>query len=160
MKYKLLKDFPEIEAGTVFERVDDSRWKFDQHSQIHVARCSPIWHWLEYAAKYPEWFERIEDKPTRWRANQGEQYYYLEEDRTVGSSTEGVPATCAHIDDRRYANGNYYRTHEQAEAVAEAIKALLTWIYAPAGKEAAVAYDLLEEKRVLASDLMDEDGDE
>ena len=54
----------------------------------------------------------------RWRAENGERYYYV--------STEGFVLVdkeeCYIIDENRYKFGNYFRTYEQAEEAARRMK--------------------------------------
>lgn len=59
----------------------------------------------------------IEDLP-RWRAEMGVKYYYLTSPRFIDDDTEFN----SKIDDIRYEDGNYFRTREAAEKVAEQIR--------------------------------------
>ena len=59
----------------------------------------------------------IEDLP-RWRSLYDENYYFIGSELKVGFQAE-----IGHVmDDNRYAVGNYFRTREAAEKVAEQIK--------------------------------------
>ena len=57
-------------------------------------------------------------KANRWRAEKGERYWYVGSYGGVESTTDTRMCT----DDCRYAIGNYYRTREEAEAMAEKFK--------------------------------------
>lgn len=60
-------------------------------------------------------------KPARWRAEWGEQYWLIDPFIGVSRITEGH----CQYDDNTYKVGNYFKTREQAEKVAEKIKKLL-----------------------------------
>ena len=58
-------------------------------------------------------------KPKRWRADYNEEYYYIE-DVEVKTFVEKYDE----FDYKLYDIGNYFRTQEQAEKVANEIKAI------------------------------------
>lgn len=55
---------------------------------------------------------------TRWRANDGEKYYFIYGDETIDWSID----TNDEISVKHYDLGNYFQTKEEAEKVAEKIK--------------------------------------
>ena len=61
--------------------------------------------------------KQIEDLP-RWRAKKRRAYYYIIQDRMVAYKEEAHEA----LDNHNYELGNYFRTREAAEKVAEKIK--------------------------------------
>ena len=63
-------------------------------------------------------YEKKEIRKKRWRAEKQETFYYISEYGAVSSAVETLN-TC---DDYIYKYGNYFRTKEQAEKVAEEIK--------------------------------------
>ena len=60
-------------------------------------------------------------KPKRWRADIKESYYFMAENIEVFCDRDDY----AFDDDARYTAGNYFRTREEAAAMAEKIKKLL-----------------------------------
>ena len=61
--------------------------------------------------------KQIEDLP-RWRAKKRRAYYYIIQDRMVAYKEEAHEA----LDNHNYELGNYFRTREAAEKVAEQIR--------------------------------------
>ena len=61
--------------------------------------------------------KRVEDLP-RWRAKKRHLYYYIIQDRMVFHKEEAHEA----LDNHNYELGNYFRTREAAEKVAEQIR--------------------------------------
>jgi hypothetical protein len=62
-----------------------------------------------------------EVKPERWRAEVDGWYYHVNQCGLIAIGQD----TKSENDNARYGAGNYFQTKEQAEAVAEKIKALL-----------------------------------
>lgn len=61
--------------------------------------------------------KRVEKLP-RWRAEENNDYYYIGIDAQVGNDTE-----CGHISNEAcYSVGNYFKTEEAAERVAEQVR--------------------------------------
>lgn len=50
----------------------------------------------------------------RWRAEEREEYYYIEEDELSIEKTQELSYAC---DDRNYNKGNYFKTQKEAEEV-------------------------------------------
>lgn len=86
----------------------------------------PKTHEIDYAFKdttYANYIEATSEeiKPTRWRAKQDNMYYLVDtnmnaiEVRDYGTS----------LDDDHYNCGNYFRTKEEAQEMAEIIKKVL-----------------------------------
>ncbi len=124
MKYKLLKDLPVISAGKIAE-VDDGLVCFGNGGTYDYTFT------VEHVRDNHDWFEPIEDKPQRYRAQPQEYYFFLDEDFNPCESTEALPSTTTNIDDGRYKRGNYFRTFEQADLFGEAVKSLAEYVHSP-----------------------------
>jgi hypothetical protein len=55
----------------------------------------------------------------RWRAEEREEYYYIEEDELSIEKTQELSYAC---DDRNYDKGNYFKTQKEAEEVLEKLE--------------------------------------
>lgn len=55
----------------------------------------------------------------RWRAEEREEYYYIEEDELSIEKTQELFYTC---DDNNYNKGNYFKTQKEAEEVLEKLE--------------------------------------
>ena len=55
----------------------------------------------------------------RWRAEEREEYYYIEEDDLTIEKTQELSYTC---DDNNYEKGNYFKTQKEAEIVLEKLE--------------------------------------
>jgi putative uncharacterized protein FNV0866 len=55
----------------------------------------------------------------RWRAEEREEYYYIEEDELTIEKTQELFYTC---DDNNYDKGNYFKTQKEAEEVLEKLE--------------------------------------
>lgn len=55
----------------------------------------------------------------RWRAEEREEYYYIEEDDLTIEKTQELFYTC---DDNNYNKGNYFKTQKEAEEVLEKLR--------------------------------------
>lgn len=55
----------------------------------------------------------------RWRAEEREEYYYIEEDELSIEKTQELFYAC---DDRNYDKGNYFKTQKEAEIVLEKLE--------------------------------------
>ncbi len=64
--------------------------------------------------------KQIEDLP-RWRAKEGEKYYFISDCLDVDFNSEDFDE----YDDSYYAAGNYFKTEEAAERAAEKIRKIL-----------------------------------
>ena len=64
--------------------------------------------------------KRIEDLP-RWRAKEGEKYYFVSDCMDVDFNSEDSDE----YDDSYYAAGNYFKTEEAAERAAEKMRKIL-----------------------------------
>lgn len=60
-------------------------------------------------------------KPKRWRAKKNCEYYYINSRVEVVVYLEG----CTVVDDEHFNIGNYFRTREEAEEMADKFKAML-----------------------------------
>ena len=104
-RYKLLKNTPDLKAGTIFEEsINCFDTKFlineDLNYQFNVEKID----------NFDEWFEEIHEEYKRWRA-EVEEYYWNASDESP----------CKYIDYRDhkdsflYASGNYFKTEAEAE---------------------------------------------
>ena len=55
----------------------------------------------------------------RWRAEEREEYYYIEEDDLTIEKTQELSYAC---DDNNYEKGNYFKTQKEAEIVLEKLE--------------------------------------
>ena len=55
----------------------------------------------------------------RWRAEEREEYYYIEEDELTIEKTQELSYTC---DDNNYEKGNYFKTQKEAKEVLEKLE--------------------------------------
>lgn len=55
----------------------------------------------------------------RWRAEEREEYYYIEEDELSIEKTQELSYAC---DDNNYEKGNYFKTQKEAEIVLEKLE--------------------------------------
>ena len=55
----------------------------------------------------------------RWRAEEREEYYYIEEDDLTIEKTQELFYTC---DDNNYNKGNYFKTQKEAEEILEKLE--------------------------------------
>lgn len=61
------------------------------------------------------------NKPEMWRADMGEEYYYINAYFEVGCYNESYMST----DELLYSTGNYFQTREEAQKYADRMKQLL-----------------------------------
>lgn len=67
----------------------------------------------------------------RWRAEEREEYYYIEEDDLTIEKTQELFYTC---DDNNYDKGNYFKTQKEAEEVLEKLEEFWETIREEMGK--------------------------
>lgn len=117
-RYRLLKDLPGYRAGYVVETDDDG---------LTIMRGDDGSSDLFKPTSLPDWFAALDEPASpagRWRAESALSYWFVN-DKIIQE---------VDYDDRerlhefRYKSGNYFRTREQAEAAAEAIRAVLGYI--------------------------------
>lgn len=106
----------------------------------------------KYVGLESEVLKPIPEQPKRWRGEQYGEYYYLIEDLEVSRGIESNPPSMKYIDDERFDLGNYFRTEQQAQAGADAIKKLLEYLHTPL-KESETQADHLKDYRT-AMDLI------
>lgn len=115
-RYKLVKDLPTFKAGDVF-------YTNEVGSLIHESDGVVAYGWRTLE-KFPnimtDWLEEIKES-TRWKPEkEGEAYYYVGNTGDVYSSSWNYFT----IDQGRFDIGNCFQTEEEAERVAEYLKAL------------------------------------
>ena len=113
--YKLLKDIPTIEAGTIFREVVS-----DYDGAMELARVTPIGaktspqFTIQDIDNFEEWFEEIEE-PTdsiHWKPKYDDWYFYISDHGSVCSDIWNDNYT----DNKRLAFGFVYRTEEECKA--------------------------------------------
>lgn len=132
-RFKLLKDLPGIEAGTVLVTdgsndddgcglllidCDDALkpetgfclFRDDFFGPHKGGRRTPIGNWME---ELPEEYKR-------WRADDGGDYYFVDDEGDIDFREERN----RYYDDGRYKMGNYFGTYGEAENYANYLKAL------------------------------------
>ncbi len=121
-KYKLLKELPGYPAGTVLY-MDDGQVFMD--SELEDPTDDYLDNLMNKWLTNPDWFEPVSDSSTRWRAEKDKTFWIIDGFGTVWERLEQENK----YDDKMYKSGNYFRTREQAEAVAAAIKSVLVYIH-------------------------------
>lgn len=114
-RYKLVKDLPTFNAGDVFYLADSG-------SLIHEDDGVVAYSWStidKFPSILTDWFEEIKE-PTRWKPGISQKYYFLDSD---GLAYNNIWADDS-IDRSRSYIGNCFKTKEEAERVAEYLKAL------------------------------------
>lgn len=135
-KFKLVKDLPGILAGTILvEKVafpgtsellidgyTEERAGLILRKEEEFGEALSIGGVHYATADVENWLEEIKTEPDykRWRAEVNEIYFFLYSDTSVLSAIEGGDP----IDDDRYNIGNYFQTKEEAQALADYLKAL------------------------------------
>jgi hypothetical protein len=124
-KYKQNVDVGIFKAGNVWYRNGDD-WECTNFG------TAPSWMDLliNRFKDDPDWFIPLDEPASpagRWRAEPNGWFWEVDSDCTVDS----LPDTRSNQDAEYYECGNYFRTEQQAEAAAEAIRAVLGWIQAP-----------------------------
>ena len=116
-RYKLKKDTPAFKAGTecyIEEAGNMVPCRGISYTIVHKYQLEKNPNILA------EWFEEI--KPTRWKPEMDQEYYRLGSDSSVIADD-----WCdLDIDNDRFEIGNCFQTEEEAEQVAEYLKALAT----------------------------------
>lgn len=120
-KYRLLRDLPGIEAGTIFDvHHRDTQGGADiyAHEGCGVLRPSHATFHERFVSEHPEWFEEIIE---RWEPKLGDKYYLV---RPEGSycRNENIRDTHHH---KYFDFGNCFRTQAQATEAAKRIKQTL-----------------------------------
>lgn len=115
-RYKLKRDIPAFKAGTECY-IEEAG---------HMVPCHGISYTIVHKNQLEEnpniltdWFEEINES-TRWKPEMHQVYRYINTDSSVSGSTW----TDDCFDDGRFEIGNCFQTEEEAERVAEYLKAL------------------------------------
>ncbi len=114
-QYKLLKDLPELKAGSTFVEVGKGDMEnlklIYQIDDDGVPRCAYTWIDPE---KPNEWFEEIQESTDsiHWKPEQNEKIWYLDENGDT-NFTYFDKDNPYHL--RRVEFGNAYRTSEECE---------------------------------------------
>ena len=118
-QYKLLKDLPELKAGSTFVEVGKGDMEnlklIYQIDDDGVPRCAYTWIDPE---KPNEWFEEIQESTDsiHWKPEQNEKIWYLDENGDTHFTYFDENNTY-HI--RRVEFGNTYRTADECEQARE-----------------------------------------
>ena len=136
-KFKLKKDLPGIPAGSILKLPDGTHGYLntedgDHYSGLAVGLSAYGEDLLIYhpanerrrtvARSLGGWLEEIKTEPDykRWRADFGGKYYFVYSFGNVLEDKEHETPG----DNDRYNIGNYFKTKEEAQAVADYLKAL------------------------------------
>lgn len=127
-RYKLKKDLPTFRAGDLFELRDDGclYWVRGWRNPDEVKYCDKevIAYHKNTLRFFPsiltDWFEEIKES-TRWKPELHQKYYFLASD---GSANTDTWDDSTFYDHGRLDIGNCFKTEEEAERVAEYLKAL------------------------------------
>lgn len=112
MKYKLLKDLPDVRAGAIAE-LDSMGWlAFKTKKGCFV-------NYPKFVIETnPDWFEEVVE---RWVPKKGELYHHIDFLRSVGCRIFEK-----HIYDNAFLEmGNYFKTEEQAKEASLRVKQIL-----------------------------------
>lgn len=116
-RYKLKRDLPTFNAGEIF-------YLSNSGSLIRESDKVMAYSWITID-KFPnimtDWFEEIKE-PTRWKPETDQEYYYVGNNARVFND-DWIDWN---IDHDRFDIGNCFQTKEEAERVAEYLKALAT----------------------------------
>lgn len=114
--YKLKTDLPTFKAGDLFY--------LDQNGSLRHKEKDIVAYHYSTLAKFPEALEKFwepaEEECKRWRAEDGEPYFYVNHDAEVLPSREDL---CP-VDNDRHRLGNYFQTKEEAQAHVNYLKAI------------------------------------
>lgn len=113
--YRLRKNLPTFKAGETF-------YLSDMGNLSRESDNVPAYSWStleKFPNILPDWFEEIKE-PTRWKPEADQKYYFSDNDGSVGYNRWDGD----HIDRNRFEIGNIFKTKEEAERVAEHLKAL------------------------------------
>ena len=113
-RYKLKRDLPTFKAGEVFY-LSDAGNLLRESDNIAAYSWSTIDKFPNILA---EWFEEI--KPTRWKPEENQKYYFLDSNGLVYDSIWADD----YIDRRRFEIGNGFQTEEEIDRAVEYLKAL------------------------------------
>ena len=117
-RYKLLKNLPTFNKGDIFRLIENGSLERESDRTIaYMASTLDKFNLLD-----SEWFEEIPEEYKRWRAERGETYYYISDDREVYDDTEEYHS----LDGGRCLIGNYFKTREEAQKAVEWLKAFAT----------------------------------
>lgn len=115
-RYKLLKDLPTFSKGDTFRLAECGDLVSEESGILTYAKLT-----LEkFNILDSGWFEEIPEDHKRWRAEEGERYWWVQNDGGVTNDCDDW----VDIDDGRYELGNYFKTEEEAKKAAEWLKAL------------------------------------
>ena len=114
-RYKLKKDTPAFKAGTecyIEEAGNMVPCRGISYTIVHKDQLEKNPNILA------EWFEEI--KPTRWKPEENQKYYFLDSNGLVYDSIWADD----YIDRRRFEIGNGFQTEEEIDRAVEYLKAL------------------------------------
>ena len=105
-KYVLKKDLPTFKAGETFYL--SGRGHLVQEMNGVVAYMNPTLE--KFNILDGDWFEELPEEYERWRAEDEQEYFYIDGEGFVRCAGECFFSS----DDRRFALGNYFKTAEEA----------------------------------------------
>ena len=114
-RYRLLKDLPTFDKGDIF--------RLTEHGHLMSEKAGVIAYAEPTLEKFnildSDWFEEIPEDHRRWRAEEGERYWWVQNDGETDDDYDDKVGT----DDRRYELGNYFKTEEEAQKASDWLKA-------------------------------------
>lgn len=119
-KYKLVKDLPTFSLGDEFILKEGIGLQhvIDEYTDGAIVYTEATIE--KFPSILADWFEEIEEQ-TRWKPEKFQKYYRVGSD---GEVYDDVWANGSIIDNGRFEIGNCFKTKEEAERVAEYLKAL------------------------------------
>lgn len=106
----------------VLVRADkESEWSCDLYShynenlKLHYCVGSMFGHCIPYEGNEELLGTTNAPQPKRWRAERGEPYWFV----NTNITTKQEDDLCYELDDARFNIGNYFRTKEEAQAMAD-----------------------------------------
>ena len=103
-RYILKKDLPTFKKGEIFICDGDLWQKSDNILAYTESELD------EFPNILKDWFEELPEEYERWRAEDEQEYFYIDSEGFVRCIGESF-FSC---DDRRYELGNYFKTMEEA----------------------------------------------
>ena len=126
-KYKLLKTIKNVEwnVGEVREMEGSYGTDYIKYKHVGYTTCMNMYPpeiaLLEHAGFIEDVNEVQPETPKRWRAERGEEHYYLDTDLEVEDRHDNY----CQFDYNLYKAGNYFQNIEQAVEFQKGVKALV-----------------------------------
>lgn len=117
-KYRTTSLHPTLKEGIIFT----TNTTIIAHQCDACAPFTPetLWICQKIVDTHPTWYEEV--KPERWRAKDGDAFWYVQSWISVAESEESIGNLQSNF---LFEKGNYFRTKEQAEEAAKRVHACL-----------------------------------